>query len=109
MPAWVPAAEHTAPPPAPVDFDLASSGLAKPIADFSTSSRCGKANDLAEIVVCGRSDQNSKQRLNELDPRFGGNGFLSPDGRLVLPLPDGLVMEGGGPKGSVGITVKLKF
>ena len=109
MPAWVPAAEHSVPPPAPLDFDLVSPGLAKRSADFGASSRCGKANDLTEIVVCGRADQNSKQRLGELDPRFGSNGLLLPDGRLALTLPNGLILEGGGPKGSVGITLKLKF
>jgi hypothetical protein len=107
MPAWIPAAEYSA-PPAPLDFDLASSGLAKPSPDFSSSSRCRTANDLTEIVVCGRADQNSRQRLGELDPRFGGNGLL-PDGRFVLPLSKGLILEGGGPKGSAGITLKLKF
>ena len=109
MPAWVPAAEHSAPPPAPLDFDLASSGLARRSVDFSAASRCGKANDLTEIVVCGRADQNSKQRLGELDPRFGGNGLLLPDGRLTLNFPNGVTLEGGGPKGSVGITLKKKF
>jgi hypothetical protein len=91
-----------------LDFDLASSGLAKRSADFSAASRCGKANDLTEIVVCGRTDQNSKQRLGELDPRFGG-GLLLPDGRLTLNLPNGVILEGGGAKGSVGITLKKKF
>lgn len=111
MPALIPTVQHAASVPlAPgPGFDLAAAGLGKKTIPLNVSTGCEPTDSLAEVVVCGHSGPNSKQRLGELDTRFGNSSLLLPDGRLTLPLPSGFILEGGGSKGSVGLTLTRKF
>ena len=67
--------------------------------------RCSPADGPEEIVVCGL--RRNSQRLQELDARFERTRL--PDGRFSRELSETSTLEGGGPKGSVGISVPIKF
>ena len=69
--------------------------------------RCPTSDSAEEIVVCGRADRRDPYRLEPLDPRFEKRPL--PDGRFVRSLSDTSTLEGGGPKGSVGLTLRTKF
>jgi len=69
--------------------------------------RCPQGGDGHDIVVRGRTDQRNSQHLEKLDPRFERS--KSDSGLFERRLSDSATMTGGGPKGSVGITLKLGF
>lgn len=60
-----------------------------------------------EIVVWGRTDRRNNQRLDRLDTRF--ERPTSSAGLFERRLSGSTTMTGGGPKGSVGITLKVGF
>jgi hypothetical protein len=68
---------------------------------------CSPSGSPDDIVVCGRPDRRDSQRLEPLDPRFENE--RPPDGRFVRRLSETATIEGGGPKGSFGITLRVKF
>jgi hypothetical protein len=69
--------------------------------------RCPASDSPDGIVVCGRSDRRNSQRLEKLDPRF--EDLRLADGRFLRRLSGTSSLEGGGPKGSVGLTLRLRF
>ena len=69
--------------------------------------RCGSTGSSDEIVVCGRANRDHDRRLPKLDPRFEQSRLDS--GLFTLRLSDQATIGGGGPKGSVGITLKVGF
>jgi hypothetical protein len=69
--------------------------------------RCPTSDNPDEVVVCGSNHQRNSQRLERLDPRF--EELRLPDGRFIRRLSDSATLEGGGPRGSVGITFRTKF
>jgi hypothetical protein len=72
-----------------------------------TQAACAPNDDPNDIVVCGRTNRRNSQRLERLDPRF--ERVTSSNGLVERRLSDTATMTGGGPKGSVGITVKVGF
>ncbi|WP_232283393.1 hypothetical protein [Sphingomonas sp. PAMC 26617] len=64
---------------------------------------CAPEDDPNDIVVCGRPNRRNSQRLERLDPRF--ERVANPTELLERRLSDTATMTGGGPKGSVGITI----
>jgi hypothetical protein len=74
---------------------------------LTAPSDCAPSAGPDDIVVCGRTNRVNNQRLEKLDSRF--EDLRLPDGRFVRRLSPSSTMEGGGPKGSVGITLRMKF
>lgn len=72
-----------------------------------TQAACAPNDDPNDIVVCGRTNRRNSQRLERLDSRF--ERVTSSNGLVERRLSDTATMTGGGPKGSVGITVKVGF
>jgi hypothetical protein len=68
---------------------------------------CAPAESAGEIVVCGRTRRFNDQRLPELDPRFAKTD--SESGLFARKLSDRATLDGGGPKGSVGFTLRIGF
>ena len=68
---------------------------------------CVPNDDPNDIVVCGRTNRRNSQRLERLDPRF--ERVTRSTGLFERRLSDTATMTGGGPKGSVGVTLKLGF
>lgn len=75
---------------------------------LSVLPRCAPAAGSSDIVVCGRPDHRDDQRLTKLDPRFEQSGPAN-DGRFTHKLSDSATLSGGGPKGSVGLTLRVGF
>jgi hypothetical protein len=82
-------------------------GPAVPPAQLTLLPVCPPADSSGDIVVCGRTDPRNDQRLRTLDPRF--EPLRLPDGRYFRRFSGGFELEGGGPKGSVGLTLRTKF
>jgi hypothetical protein len=70
--------------------------------------RCDPSAIAGEIVVCGRTGSHTSQRLQKLDSRFERSN-LDDEGRFSRRLSDQAAIGGGGPKGSVGLTLRIGF
>lgn len=69
--------------------------------------QCDPGMSTGEIVVCGRAVRGPGQRLERLDPRF--ERARSEDGLFTRRLSDRATLQGGGPKSSVGMTLRVGF
>ena len=87
--------------------DPAPAGLAELQSKLILLPPCPESDGPDDIVVCGRAGRPDGQRLEKLDPRFEKPRL--PDGRFVRRLSATSTLEGGGPKGSVGITLRTRF
>ncbi len=72
------------------------------------SPRCDPNTSAGEIVVCGRSVRTTSQRLERLDSRFERSN-LDADGLFSRRLSGQATLQGGGPKRSVGLTLRIGF
>jgi len=70
--------------------------------------RCDPSTNEGEVVVCGRPVRGTNQRLERLDPRFERSN-PDDDGLFSRRLSDRATLQGGGPKGSVGLTLRIGF
>src|SRR6476661_3044875 len=70
--------------------------------------QCDPNTMAGEVVVCGRPVRGPGQRLERLDPRFERP---TPDdaGLFSRRLSGQATLHGGGPKRSVGITLRIGF
>jgi hypothetical protein len=69
--------------------------------------QCDQGMSTGEIVVCGRVPRGPGQRLERLDPRF--ERVRPEDGLFTRRLSDRATLQGGGPKSSVGMTLRVGF
>lgn len=104
---WIALALQAAQPAGAPDASPAAFGRADLQLNLTAPPRCDPSDDPDTIIVCGGADQRNDQRLEEPDPRF--ERPRSPDGRFVRRLSEASTLEGGGPRGSVGITLRTKF
>ncbi len=102
MTIWMAIALQAVPPGA-----VADPGAGRPpeYSSLRPPMRCEPSAGSGNIVICGRSDRNDDQRLPKLDPRF--ERTRSDDGLFTRGVSEKASLGGGGPKGSVGITLKL--
>jgi hypothetical protein len=106
MPRWIIMALQTAQASDASGFDLAREERPRDKITLSTAQRCAAPDNSADIVICART--RADQRLQQPDPRFE-DPLLDADGRLIRRLSDTATLRGGGPKASVGLTLKLGF
>lgn len=70
--------------------------------------QCDPSTSAGEIVVCGRSVRRPGQRLERLDSRFERSN-PDDDGLFSRRLSGQATLQGGGPKRSVGMTLRIGF
>ena len=70
--------------------------------------QCDPNRSAGEIVVCGRHARGPGYRLERLDPRFDQPN-PNDEGLFSRRLSGQATLQGGGPKRSVGMTLRIGF
>jgi len=108
MPVWIAIALQAAPlAGAPSDGATPSLGSADQPTLSVVRPHCDPRTNAGDIVVCGRPVR-TDQRLERLDPRFERSS-PDADGLFSRRLSGRASLHGGGPKGSVGMTLRIGF
>ena len=86
--------------------DRASLNVEQLLERLAVAVLCPASEGATDVVVCGRAARRINPRF-EPDARFEQERL--PDGRFIRRLSDAASIEGGGPRGSAGVTLRLGF